>query len=478
MAQYWYARRPKSAEHQHPFLVFDVHDNLHFPLTTFAKEACVRFSPKTPQTYLYALMPYFTWLDTDLWQVRMGYKWDAPPKQVRHSIDDYLVQKLQCQLLPQHQGWKYVAITAGTRSTLRIFLAALKLFYQVMREQGKYSFANPLVDSMSATIAAALAHLEQEEQQQTPPRMPDESGVEAPRPKPAHRLTDSYYKLEHDEWQPQIVDDPHLPGYILRGGRKLPLKYTRLRDEVVTWLLFETGARVSEVTGLMLADWTALGTRTKAKAFSKGSAGRRIKTISFAEDTVILLRRYFDEERTRFDPYGYSLETYLLLAKQQQIDLSTTPLFLSSQGTQLTPKAYREQYWNPACQAAGIEADVHQARHWHVTREVRDIYETSKNATEVERRLRSLVEYMKWKSAETLAAYQHYFDALRDADTRDAWQQRIHAEVQNYLDERRRGKPEKQAQRQPTDVSVAVSPVRQFDGEPDLAFLYSLAGEG
>jgi integrase len=306
----------------------------------------------------------------------------------------------------------------------------------------------------------------------------DAAHVEAPRPKPTHRLTDSYYKLEHDEWQPQIVDDPNLPGYVLKGGRKLPLKYTRLRDEVVTWLLFETGARVSEVTGLMVGDWVALGMRNKAKAFSKGSAGRRIKTISFAEDTVILLRRYFDEERAHFDPHGYPLETYLLLAKRQQMDLSTLPLFLSSQGTQLTPKAYREHYWNPACQAAGIEADVHQARHWHVTREVRDIYETSKNTTELERRLRGLMEYMKWKSEETLTAYQHYFDALRDADTRDALQQHMHTEVQHYLDERRRGKQGKLAQRQPTDVSTAVSPVCQFDDEPDLAFLYSLAGEG
>jgi hypothetical protein len=88
------------------------------------------------------------------------------------------------------------------------------------------------------------------------------------------------------------------------------------------------------------------------------------------------------------------------------------------------------------------------------------------------------MEYMKWKSEETLAAYQHYFDALRDADTRNALQQRLHAEVQHYLDERRRGKPGKLVQRQPTDVASVAPPVSQFDGEPNLAFLYSLAGEG
>ncbi len=91
MVQYWYARRPQTVEHRHPFLVFDCQDRLHLPLTTFAKEACSRLGPKTPQTYLYAVLPYFTWLDTDLWQVRMGHTWNTPPQQVRRSIDDYLV---------------------------------------------------------------------------------------------------------------------------------------------------------------------------------------------------------------------------------------------------------------------------------------------------------------------------------------------------------------------------------------------------
>jgi integrase len=389
------------------------------------------------------------------------------------------VQKLQCQILPQRQGWKYIAITAGTKSILRIFLAALKLFYQVMREREMYAFANPLVDSMSATIAAAVAHLAREEDEQAPPRMPDQSGVEASRSRPKHRLTDSYYKLEHEEWQPQIIDDPKLPGYILKGGQTLPLKYTRQRDEVVTWLLFETGARVSEVVGLTLGDWAILGMKTKAKAFSKGSYGRRIKTLSFAEDTVILLRRYFDEERIRFDPNGYSLDLYLELSAHHQVDLSTIPLFLSSQGTPLTPKAYREHYWNPACAKASIEADVHQARHWHVTREVRDIYETAKDAKEVEQRLRDLIDYMKWKSDETLVAYEHYFERQRNADTRDDLQQRMHAEVQQYLDERQqRGRQGTLTQHKRKETVSSLPTVPQFDGEPDLEFLYSLAGEG
>lgn len=455
-------------------MVFDGNDRLHLPLTTFGKEASHRLSPKTVQTYYHALLPFFAWLDTDVWQLRAGNRWDAPSRHVRQAVEDYLVSKLQCKVQPHDQGWKFVAITTGTRSTLRVFLSALKLFYQIMTARDSYPFLNPLVEPISATVATVEARLEHEYE---PPRMPDQSGVVTPQKKPTHRLSDNYFKLQHDEWVPQILDDPKLPALILEGGKHLPLKYTRKRDEVVTWLLFETGARVSEVTGLMLGDWTIHGTHTKARAFNKGSFGRRTKVLSFHEDTVVLLKRYFDEERLRFDTRGYSLDIYLELAARKQIDLQTVPLFLTTQATQLTPKDYREHYWNPACHAVGIEADVHQARHWLVTRSVRDIYETAKSKEEIERRLLGLVEYMKWKSEETLVAYQHYFDEQRDADTRADFHQHMHEEIQRYLAERKPGKQGQKERRNPRQIPEPPSPVLPLPDEPDLAFLYALAGE-
>jgi integrase len=391
MTAYWFVPRPKEVEHRHPFLVFDGYGSLHLPLTIFGKEASHRLSPKTVQTYLYAILPFFSWLDTDAWQAHSGNTWNASPKQVRQAVEDYLVQKLQCHVQPHRQGWKFIALTAGTRSTLRVFLSALNLFYEIMAARGSYPFLNPLIEPIAATVGAVEARLEQEDEA---PRMPERSGVVTPQKKPAHRLSNTYFKVTHDEWLPQILDDPKLPALILEGGKRLPLKYTRRRDEVVSWLLFETGARVSEVTGLMLDDWASLGAHTKARAFNKGSFGRRTKTLSFHEDTVVLLRRYFDQERAHFDTHGYTLDLYLELAARKQVDLSTIPLFLTTQGTQLTPKAYREHYWNPACAAAGIEADVHQARHWLVTGSVRNIYETAKSPEEIERRLQCLVKYM------------------------------------------------------------------------------------
>jgi len=476
MTSYWFAPRPEGVEHHHPYLVFDSSDHLHFPLTAFGKEASYRLSPKTVQRYLYAILPFFTWLDTDIWQARAGITWDAPPRQVRQAVEDYLVQKLQCKVQTNQQGWRLVAITTGAQNTLQGFLSALKLFYQIMAARGSYPFLNPLVEPVSATVATVEARLAETH---ASPSMPDQSGVVAPLKKPAHRLSDNYFKLQHDEWVPQILDDPRLPALILEGGKQLSLKHTRKRDEIVTWLLFETGARVSEVTGLMLGDWATLGAHTKASAFNKGSFGRRTKVLSFHEDTVVLLKRYFDEERTRFDPNGSTLDDYLLQASHKQMDLQTIPLFLTTQGTQLTPKEYREHYWNPACRAVGIEADVHQARHWLVTRCVRDIYETAKSKEEIERRLQGLVEYMKWKSEETLSAYQHYFDEQLDADTRDAFHQRMHAEIQHYLGHRKPGKPGLHQQRQaqkskPTDMPAQET--AQCIDEPDLAFLYRLGG--
>lgn len=474
MTLYWFTPRPKGVEHQHPFLVFDGNDCLHLPLTTFGKEASHRLSPKTVQTYYHAILPFFAWLDTDVWQLRAGNRWDAPSRQVRQAVEDYLVSKLQCKVQPHHQGWKFVAITTGTRSTSRVFLSALKLFYQIMIARDAYPFLNPLVEPISTTVVTVETRLEHEYE---PPRMPDQSGVVTPQKKPTHRLSDNYFKLQHDEWVPQILDDPKFPALILEGGKQLPLKYTRKRDEVVTWLLFETGARVSEVTGLMLGDWTIHGTHTKARAFNKGSFGRRTKVLSFHEDTVVLLKRYFDEERIRFDTRGYSLDIYLELAARKQIDLQTVPLFLTTQATQLTPKDYREHYWNPACHAVGIEADVHQARHWLVTRSVRDIYETAKSKEEIERRLLGLVEYMKWKSEETLVAYQHYFDEQLDADTRANFHQHMHEEIQRYLAERKPGKQGQKERRNPEQIPESPSPVLPLPDEPDLAFLYTLAGE-
>ena len=113
-----------------------------------------------------------------------------------------------------------------------------------------------------------------------------------------------------------------------------------------------------------------------------------------------------------------------------------------------------------------------------MTYAVRDIYETAQSKVEIERRLRGLIEYMKWKSEETLSAYQHYFHEQLDADTRDAFHQHLHAETQQYLEEWKTGKQENPTSRKDgRQISAPKPEPLHLEGEPDLAFLYGLAGE-
>jgi hypothetical protein len=86
---------------------------------------------------------------------------------------------------------------------------------------------------------------------------------------------------------------------------------------------------------------------------------------------------------------------------------------------------------------------------------------------------------MKWRSEETIAAYQHYFDAQVDADTRDHFHRRMHETVEQYLQERQSGKRKKAGLDTSLDKGVTLpSQVeRPLHDEPDLAFLYSLARE-
>ncbi len=463
---YQFVPRPASAEHQHPYLVFDGQDRLHFHLTVFAKEATAQLSTGTARTYLYAILPFFSFLDTDPWQQRAACRWDVASEEVRQAVDDYLVQCLQCKVRDHHQGFQLVSITQGTRSTVHVFLSGLKCFYRVMKQRGYYAFANPLVDPVSALHAM----LEEEpEDLSEPPRMPDCSGVERSRHKA--RLSDSYFKLAGEEWIPQVVDDPTLPGRVLAGGRLLNWG---LREECVTRILFESGGRVSEVAGLSLGDWMARGLLQEANAFSKGSHGTRVKFLRFSNDTGKLLRRYFDEERRALDPHRYGLADYVELSKRRQVDVNSVSLFLSARGTALSPKTFRENFWNPACKMAHIDVDIHQCRHWYVTAAVRSIYEIAKAEGEVKRRLRELIEYMKWRQGwQTIECYEHYFDTARHAEIQDAVHQKLDESLKLGLAERR-----KSSTRGRKAVSDTVSqPLAQLlESDPDFDFLCSMGG--
>lgn len=463
---YHFVPRPPNVAHQHPYLVFDHQNRLHFHLTVFGKEAVAQQSESTARTYLYAILPFFTFLDTDIWQQRAGRSWESTPEEVRRVVHDYLAQRLQCKVREHRLGFQLVAITQGTRSTVRVFLSGLKLFYRIMKQQGHYPSANPLVDPVASFY---LLLDQQADDVDAYSSLPEISGVVPPQQK--QRLSDSYFKLEGETWIPQIVDDPTLPRRVLTGGQMIGWG---LREECITRLLFESGGRISEVVGLMLSDWLTRGLLQETSAFSKGSHGKRVKFLRFSNDTAKLLRRYFDEERIKYDPDRRTLNEYVQLAKQSHINADAVPLFLSIRGTALSAKSFRENFWNPACQAAHIDVDIHQCRHWYVTMAVRQIHETAQAEGEVKRRLRELIEYIKWKQGwQTMEVYEHYFDAARHAEIQDSVHQSMAEALKQALEER-----EKVTVQSGTSSTQLFPPsvCQLIPEDPDFEFLQSIGG--
>ncbi len=456
---YHFEQRSKEVSHGHPVLVFDRQNRLHLALTVFVKAAVAQLSISTVRVYLYAILPYFTFLEVDEWQVRAGRRWDINPEEVRYAVNDYLAQSLSCKVREHKFGFQLVTITKASHRTVSTFLSGIKLFYRVMQREGYYSYNNPLIDT-SASVAIAAAEILSSDNDEPFPQMPAISGVTESHHS-RRRLSDSYFRLQGDEWIPQVIDDPEFRNLILQGGSRV--SGWGIREDCVTNLLFESGGRISEITGLTLGDWEARGMHNMASAFSKGSEGKRVKFLHFTDNTAKLLRRYFNTERRKHDPQGYSLGDYLRLAKHKQVDLISVPLFITTQGTQLTPKAYRDNYWKRACKAAGIDADVHQARHWYVTMAIRLIYETSSSSAEIADRKKSLIAYMKWQSEETINAYEHYFSALRHAEWQEAAIARREKLLKQDLERRRHSSAHKKDIEASTEQNSATTESEGFD---------------
>lgn len=461
---YSFRFRPPDTGHGFPFLVFDTQDELHFPLMTFGKGALRgRRTRETVQNYLYAILPFFTYLDHDVWQQRAGIRWDSPPEAIRTAVTDYLSQPLRCHVDPHPDGFQLVTTSASTPSNAHTFLSALKLFYRLLIAERFYAFTNPLINPKAAIYNELQAHIQNSD---AFPAMPAESGMTLPRT--FKRLTDSYFVFS-DEWNPQTIDDPTFPQRLFAGGRQVGW---RLREQVITLMLFDTGARLSEITGLTLGDYDARESPFEASTFNKGSRGKRTKWIRFHRDTAVLLERYFNTERRALDERHRTIEDYRRLARQRLLDLYDVPLFLSTHQQALSTDTYRDDYWKPACAAAGIRATPHQTRHWYVTMALREIHATATTAGALKEAQDRLVAYMHWRSgAEMLEVYGHAIRAEQHALVQQQLQERMHAALQADLAAVERG----QAARQRAVRSQQQA--QTVPTNPTLDFLYRLGGE-
>jgi len=220
------------AAHRLRVLVLDRRAQVHIPLTLFANRTRQQLSAGSARGYLAALLPFVSEVERSPRSGEPDWGWGPEPAAVRRLVADYLNDHYACLVRQHRVGFELVAPTAGTRSGVALFLAAVKFFYRVMREESVYPHDNPLVDRTWLT----LPRLHQDAFQRAP-RMPDHSGVVVPRTRA--RFSDSYFKLVGDDWIPQIVDDPTLPARVLAGGRAVGWG---LREQCVARILFESGA--------------------------------------------------------------------------------------------------------------------------------------------------------------------------------------------------------------------------------------------
>jgi hypothetical protein len=174
-------------------VVVDGMGSPHYALTEFAFQMHQLLSMGAARTYVRVILPYFTYLG------HAGNGWEEVPEVVRESVRGYVGQCLQCQTRPYH-GYEVIGLRQGSSRSVRIFLAALKQFYQVACRAGWYAYANPLTD----TVSAVLHEIEAAERR-VHPRMPALSGVKVPR---GRSCSENYFRLQEEQWVPQPMDDP------------------------------------------------------------------------------------------------------------------------------------------------------------------------------------------------------------------------------------------------------------------------------
>lgn len=436
--------RPPGISSPYALLVVDGEGKPHLPLTIFYKKMTQWHADGTARTYLNALRPYFQYLASDEWRRHRGDHWNSEPEAVQESVHDYLMERLGCKVRPQATHAR-VTLTIQSPNTVHIFLAALKQFYFVMAREGTYLYTNPLLD----TASRLLRELEPEEQYDRR-RMPQVSGVEAPA---THYPSENFFRLAKEDWEVFPVDDPKLGLTLIEGFTKARLC---LRDQIVVRMALETGARISEILHLTVGDWRALGCNQEARACSKGSRGRRVKTLRFSSTTARMLLQFLNTDRAVLD------------REQRRLgQLSDSdPLFLSQRRHPYGYEAFKP-HWYKLCATVKLDLNIHALRHWYTTMSIRLIAEEAKSDADITLEKEKLVRYMAWRSPDTLRVYESYFKSIGHYQIQDRVHQSLEEDMTRYVRQHHEQHPQEQQQKRKVPSSRLTQ--EPSSPEPEVA---------
>lgn len=366
-------------------------------LTEWYRWCGERTALNTRDTYASCLLRWHAYLAQE------GVAWDAPTRQLQQVLVAYHKVVLGCQVEPVPPlGQIKIKSTAATPlrdSTLGVMRAAIRHFYALLIDEGLYHDLNPLASALLTRLEMVrrVAVLNG--------GAPDHAGIRA---STYRRRTPAFVRQPSAQWR---VNWRQATLDVAAGIHEdmramLAQPSIRHRDRAIILLLVHTGARVSEVIRMSVGGYRCAGVAGQALVRTKGSRGREVKTIHFAQAASVqrALTCYLAQERPRWDRTERSL--------QEVAD--TEPFFLSMRGTAYTEEAFY-QHWYRLYRATthpGRRAfSPHDLRHLMVTECLRlareqcagdgDAYQRAKKGLEV---------LMDWRSPRTVEVYDHSLD--------------------------------------------------------------------
>lgn len=435
-------------------LVFDIEYKLFIPLIIFYDEQKSRLAESTLRSYLNALLPFFTWLDKYSNYHGKGVKWDSEVDPVRHAVDTYLKSELNCSIIFK-DNYATVKKTVNSPSSFHQFFSAIKSFYMTMIRKNLYPYKiNPLVDLHTKLDDEFM----QTGVREGKPRLPAVAGTEEPIKQSHRRSTDSYFKVLNEDWIPVVIADRDLPYQVYQAGDSVGWS---LREKVIARLLFETGARASEIITMTIGDYRQRRDKLEAQVIDKGSRKVRRKFIRFTDDTLILLKRYVNTERKEIDSLGLTFD---------QLPDSTA-IFLTQRNTALTHNSWY-RHWNKAMKQEGLSLNPHKARHWYVTNRMRLIKETTQSEGQLAQKMAELVVYMAWRSGEEmLNVYEHFFTVEEAVKSIDVFTENMKKQEEEYL-KKRGSKKKKMKKNQVATVKIPSFVMSDIQEDKDIADLF------
>jgi hypothetical protein len=288
-----------------PQLVCDRQRNVDMELTLFALKAgqSLGIGSSTVRAYLYHLIDFCSWLASDPIAKRESWERHGPPEAVRQSIDHYLRRVALCDLTYRQDRYGlhacFVKVGGQTMRQVVPVLAALRAYYELLRNKRRYAYPNPLESVAGRQLRKNVLYGRAEafQIQNRRPKMPARSGVDEP-----YRCdlpSTAYFRPVNCDWRPIIKADPMLSAKVLRAGEAYGWGLQQL---TITRLLFRTGARVAEICGMTFSGWwQASQFGETAFITNKGSRQAQTKEVVLDKTSQKCLRDYINTERLDHD---------------------------------------------------------------------------------------------------------------------------------------------------------------------------------